>query len=146
MCNERFFDAHGNLWQVATGFESDDVELRAFGPRGMAFQIPGHISQFTPEESEAGEDGWVYLKDSARPRVFACYDNGGYFNGHTVAHTAEEALQFQGLSEGVVQEVPFACPVWGGRCEKCEGHNCGPDSNAWELMNQNISRGCGYNR
>ncbi len=65
MCNERFFDTHGNLWQVATGSENNNTNLRAFGPRGMAFEIPGHWNDFQPEEREEGEDGWWYLRSTS---------------------------------------------------------------------------------
>lgn len=142
---ERFFDSYGGLWQVATGYERN-VELAAFGPRGVAFKIPGHWNQFQPEEREQGEDGWWYLKDSARPRVFRCYNTDGMFQGYAVTHTAEQALEFHGLTEGAAEESPLACPVWGGRCEKTCGHCCGPDSNAWELADRQLSQGCGYNR
>lgn len=79
-------------------------------------------------------------------KVWKCWNNHGYFWGYTVMSTGAEALAAVGLSEGVAQEVPDACPVWGGYCEKNGGHCCGPDSNAWALMEQGLSQGCGYQR
>lgn len=88
---EFFFDSYGGLWQVASGYEPENFQLRAFGPRGIAYEVRAHWSAFAPEDREEGEDGWWYLRQSETRLFFRDYSSYRVFVAANL-----EALQAMG--------------------------------------------------